>query len=217
MISINKAKERLLIIIIIVAVSLLSSWTWVIFRNNLPFWILAMILTYLLLEFFVYGQKNLLKKIVISLLIFLILGFSLINSFDSKIFKTQELEKIQIKDRYQYFFKELGYFYADNRYFVYNVNKISPFMSKYLNNQAYVFDIETYFPSKFPLFLFPLAITGIYYFLNPANKLMILVFTVVTLSSGFIDTKNVRGLIIFYPIMTFFICLGFIRIWRLLR
>lgn len=210
-------KKQFFLTLLLIVTCFFSGWTWELFKNYVFLGLASILLSYFFLDYLVSRQLSKIRKFLLACLTVVILGYLLLISLDRKIFIVSELEQIQIKDRYQYFFKELKFTFANNKIFVYYVNKIRPVLIKYLDNEARVFDVDTYFPARFPMIYLPFALIGLIRFLKFSNKWSISYMFIIALITGITDTASRLGPIAFYPHVVAFISAGFISIWNIKR
>ncbi len=203
-------RKEFFLVLLVITVCFFTSWFFVIFKINLFQGLASLLLSYSLLSFLVNKKISKFRVFLICSLFLILLGYLLYNFSDQSIFRNSELEEIQIKDRYQYFFKEFDFYFASNRLFVFYINKTRPPLVKYFNNEARLFDIENYFPSKFPLLFLPFALVGAFYLLTFLNKWLAASFSLIILISGLTDIGNNFGPIALFPVIVSIISLGII-------
>lgn len=213
---------------IIVFITLISSWTWSIFSQNLFIGICCILLSFLLLLNFnndklVLPQRFL--QIGIICLWLIISGYLFTASFDKNLFHISENQYINVLKRQEIYSREFGHFYK-NRFGIYYFNKIKPFIYRYSNNISELFDLDNLFISNYdedknktrlPLLLLPVMVTGLFYLLKTFNKKYCSVMIITLVISGLLDSKNMLGPIIVYPIIYASIGLGFSKLLNLIR
>lgn len=220
--NLNNMFRHLLIIIFIV---LLSSWSWSIFSQNWFIGICCVLLSILLLLYF-YNRKLSRQQTVFVICLWVILFAYLFSfSFDKNLFYVQENQYINVLKRQDIYSAAFNRYYK-NRFGIYYFNKVEPFIYRYSNNIANLFNLEKLFVSnysgeenkpRFPVLFLPPMILGLFYLLKSFNK-KYAYFTIIFLgASGFLDTKNTLGPIMIYPIICANIGLGLIKLLNLKR
>jgi len=167
-------------LIIILSATLISSWTWSIFSQNIFIGICCIFLSFLLLLNF--NNKLILSKHflqIATICLWLISsGYLFSSSFDKNLFHISENQYINVLKRQEIYSREFGRFYK-NRFGIYFFNKINPFIYRYSNNISKLFDLDYLFISNYdedknktrlPLVLLPFMITGLFYLLKKFNK-----------------------------------------------
>lgn len=214
--------------VIIGCITLISFWTWSIFSQNLFIGICCILLSLLLLLNFnndklVLPQRFL--QIGIICLWLIISGYLFTASFDKNLFHISENQYINVLKRQEIYSREFGHFYK-NRFGIYYFNKIKPFIYRYSNNISELFDLDNLFISNYdedknktrlPLLLLPFMISGLFYLLKTFNKKYCSVMIIILVISGLLDSKNILGPIIVYPIIYASIGLGFSKLLNLIR
>lgn len=213
-------------LLLILVITLLSSWTWVIFSINI-FVYLALFLLSFLTFIFLAGHHLLLPpkilKVIFLVALIFISAYSMLVSFDRQLFSTSKLQSVQIKDRKEFYASELGSLYR-NKYGIYYFDKVRPSVNKYINNIAALVDInglfligfgENQLQTRFPIFFLPFMVIGLFIFLSKINKQAILIISFIFLTTGFLNTENSLGPLLIYPIVVSSIGMGFIKLFNL--
>lgn len=215
-------------LIIVGGITLMSSWTWFIFSQNLFIGICCILLSLLLLLIFYNHKPVLLQRFMQTAVICIWVAlamYSFTTSFDKNLFHIAENQYIVVLKRQEIYSREFNSFYR-NRFGVYYFNKIQPFIYRYSTNVSNIFDLENLFISKYdedkyktrlPLIFLPFMITGLFYLLKIFNKQYAYIMTIILIVSGLLNTKNTLGPIIIYPIIYASIGIGFNKLINLIR
>lgn len=210
-------KKKYLLVIIICA---LSTWFWIIVEKSLLIGIICLSLSLLVLEYLLQRKTSYIKKIMILSLFLVISIYLIINFFDRGLFKNTETESALIMRRQNYFAQEFGKLYR-NRFGIYYSNNFRPFAYKYLGNIANALDLETYFSSdsingqkaRLSIIFLPFMLLGIYYSLKIFDRWMYILIVVVLMLSGFVNTQNNMGPIMFFPLISSFTVFGITKLF----
>lgn len=206
-------------LVIIGSITLISSWTWSIFSQNLFIGICCILLSLLLLLNFNNYKPVLLQRFMQTAVICLwviLAVYSFTTSFDKNLFHIAENQYIVVLKRQEIYSREFNSFYR-NRFGINYFNKMQPFLNRYSANISNIFDLENLFISRLPLLFLPFTITGLFYLLKIFNKQYAYIMIIILVISGLLNTKNILGPIIIYPIIYASIGVGFNKLLNLMR
>lgn len=214
-------------LLLILVVTLSSSWTWGILSAN-PLVGVALFLLSFLILIFVTGNYLFLSRKLYQVVFFITIVFIsvylMLISFDKQLFQISQIQATQIRERQGFYVSELGRLYG-NRYGIYYFDIIRPSVNKYIDNVASLVDINAlFFPidesnksqTRIPLFFFPFMIVGLFVLLSKLNKQFVLAMCLIFIINGFLNTTNTSGPLLIYPVVVASIGAGFVKLFNLL-
>lgn len=140
--------------------------------------------------------------------------YLLVGQFDNNLFSVSTVESIQIKQRQQYYIKELGKIYG-NRVGIYYFDNLKPIFRKFNNNLFSTLDLRRYFSSS--TYLIPLFVIGLLSVLRNFKKIFVVFLIPGLLLGGFINANNPLHFYLMVPFIALCLIIGFLDITRLLK
>lgn len=212
-------KSIIVLTLVTTAVSLSNFWIYWIFQYNFFVGLFLIIESLLLFLSFIFRKDK-----VISFSIFLILSFCsftlLFNHLDKTFFSISTMDSIRIRERQQYYANELGKVYK-NRFGIIYFDTLRPVFSKISSNFFSPLDLSLYFSpklhkdqEKIPLLLAPLFFIGFLFFVADFQIISTIYIILALTANSFIQLDSKFGPLLIFPVITFFIGLGLIKLLK---
>lgn len=202
--------------------SLFNFWIYWIFEYNFFLGELLVIESVLLYLSFL-RKKNQVLLILIVIILTLTGSFLLVNHFDKNIFSVSEVESIRIRERQEYFAKELGQIYKNRVGILYFDHLRLPF-SKISDNFFSALDLGLYFSpgalidqAKFPILLAPIFIIGLLFLIREIKSIQIVYLLAALLISTFTKPDSKLGPLLMFPFVSLCLLIGLNRLIKIIK
>lgn len=210
-----------------ITVIILSPWWWIIIERNL--WVSLLVFILSVAVFIYFWQVKSKKLFFLLLLLSTILFFVAVkDAFDESIFRNSALDIQQLNKRHEFYASGLGKLYKNRFVLTYFKDYNFP-ISKLKRNFFANFDPNLYFFAshprerlgveefeKYPLIFLPFFLIGVLYSIYILSPNLFIYSISILLISSIISSKYNLGPVLFFPLISYMITIGFILTGRYL-